>query len=690
MNRNPVQKKQTTQMITNLAPLRMVSSGFLLWVFAIILASVSCSSTKVKDGKTAYEVLQYARAVELLEVEYQSARGEVAKAQIAYMLGKSYQNLLEDEIAEKWLRVSVQLGYGNQAMFDHALALKKLGNYERCIDVLEDLRRRASVTIEIDREIQVCRMFLDLSKLPNPENVLISELSINSGYNDYSSVIYQDEYLVVTSDRILNQGTQIYNWTGNSFSNLLLVNKFNQQVIPFHRNINSEYNDGTPTFTQDFKEMVFTRCFHSDRNKNQYCRLMYSKLEEDGDWSIPEVLPFLEENRNYGDAVFFENDEVLIFSSMSKGGGHGYDLWYVERYGDQWSFPELMPQSINSPGHERFPTVDGDTLYFSSDYLPGYGGLDIFKTWLNRDGSWEKPVNIGPPFNSSFDDFALVVDRRRPYPEGIGRIGYFSSSRPGRGTDKLFMYQIAGETFVDESEIAEEKSEEDELRKDLSIYLAGRVFTDNYKEQNGVFIKSAGRKKLNDAIIFIVDNNKDTLIINSDRNGLFIIELKQNSDYKVTARKDSYLNSVVEISTRKLNIPESANTHTINTELTLNRFEKGKEIVLENIYYDFDEWFIREDAKPALNTLVKLLIDNPDVWIELSAHTDCRGSDTYNMTLSQRRAQSVVNYLIDAGIARERLSPKGYGKTQPVIDCICEKCSEDDHQTNRRTSFTIK
>jgi outer membrane protein OmpA-like peptidoglycan-associated protein len=198
----------------------------------------------------------------------------------------------------------------------------------------------------------------------------------------------------------------------------------------------------------------------------------------------------------------------------------------------------------------------------------------------------------------------------------------------------------------------------------------------------------SGYKELANVAVTVTTEDT-TFTLKSSSKGTFAFELKENRDYRFTAVKDGYFKGNGYLTTRELFKDPANPVQTLRVEITLDKIFKDKEIVLENIYYDFDKWDIRQDARPALDRLSEILKDNPTINIELASHTDCRGNDGYNLSLSQKRAESVVQYLIARGIARERLSARGYGETSPIETCDCRQCTEEQHQANRRTTFKV-
>ncbi len=551
-----------------------------------------------------------------------------------------------------------------------AKLLKKKGEYQEAISIYEKLKKLyPTEKKKYQREIFILN---EASKwVANPKKgVEVQLVQGNTVGSDFATSLLGDQ-LVITSDRPESTGDGTYTWTGKKHMDLWLKSILNGTLIKMPPSINTPANEGSAVFSQDGMEMVFTRCTPTN-TQDGLCKLYYSKMQM-GTWSEPVVLPFCkEETVNYGQPAFVEGDTVLIFVSNKPDGYGGYDLYYSVREfsnaGFEWSIPEIMPPTINTQGNEMFPTGNGDTLYYSSDYLPGLGGLDIFMTYLDHSGKWTPPQNLQAPVNSSFDDFSLLrYDSHRQ--RSLLEEGYFSSSRPGVGKEDIYHYTV--------KEIKKDTSKNNHPTDKLeaTIYLAG-------------ITKSTSGEKLQNVDITLISNG-ETLRLQSDKDGKVITPLRPNATYDIKVRKKGYFALNDTTSTGNLHIPDGQLAFTIHKKWILEPIITQKEINLENIYYDLDKWDIRPEAYPTLDKLAKLLNDNPSLKIQLSSHTDCRSDDEYNLILSQKRAESVVLYLSKKGIHLSRLSAKGYGESNPAIPCECSKCTEQQHQANRRTTFKI-
>ncbi|WP_421944403.1 OmpA family protein [Pedobacter sp.] len=328
------------------------------------------------------------------------------------------------------------------------------------------------------------------------------------------------------------------------------------------------------------------------------------------------------------------------------GGLGGTDIYVVEKLqSGEWG-EAVNLRDLNSEGNERTPYLDnGNVFYFSSDGRVGLGGLDIFQVSKNESGQ-SKITNLGYPVNSPQDDFAFNINEEL-------KIAYLSSNRfGGLGSDDIYS-----------------------LNSNLiyALKLNGKVFD---KKTN---------KPIANAIVTLKKTNSAPIKVESDIEGNFNFNLENNSDYELTGTKTNFRSDFSAVTTKGL-----STSTIINKNLYLETVELDKAIKIENIYYDFDKWNIRADAAEELDKLVSILKNNPTIWIELGSHTDSRGNDAYNLTLSQKRAESAVQYIISKGINKNRIAAKGYGEKQLLNKCANGvSCSDEEHQLNRRTEFKI-
>lgn len=652
----------------------------MLFVFTLVAA---CTYTqRIRDGKTAFERKQYAVATRMLEKEYKKAKSRIEKGKIAFLLGESYNAINKSDQSISWYEIAYNNQYGVDALKEYAYALKRAQQYDEAIQAFKNLGIEIGSPYEYRREI----LASDRAKTWTADKRLQAEYqvevqSFNTGFADYAPVLYKDRQLVITSDRKASEGDNTYNWTGNDFSDLFLVDLETNNVAAFGEPINSDNNEGTVSFTPDYSEVYFTRCFGPKR-EDAYCKLMVSENTGGNSWSIPRVLEFVEDGVNYGHPSLSSDGLTLYFSSNHPDGWGGYDIWTSERQEDgSWGTPDLMSRSINTIGNEKFPSIDQDTLYFSSDFHPGMGGLDIFRTYRFPNGSWAPAKNLKVPVNSGSDDFGFTIDRDANKRAGVIKVGYFTSTRDnGIGNDDIYRFEQ-----LPPPPAPPKPKPEDIVYK---MILDGYVLEKIYEEPGNPNSRVLARKPLPGSVVEI-QIGKESKTVEVGEDGLFTLELEEDTDYSFVASKAGYLSNDARFSTKGIGKDPETPEMRFEIEIVLDQIFVDREIVLENIYYDFDRWEIREDAEPTLNELAANLKLNPQIAIQLSSHTDCRGNDRYNEDLSQKRAQSAVDYLIAQGIDASRLSAKGYGEYQLAVDCICSRCTEEEHQANRRTTFKI-
>ncbi|HJW31437.1 MAG TPA: OmpA family protein, partial [Saprospiraceae bacterium] len=326
-------------------------------------------------------------------------------------------------------------------------------------------------------------------------------------------------------------------------------------------------------------------------------------------------------------------------------------------------------------------------LYYSSDKLAGLGGLDIFKTYLDLKGNWVAPLNLRAPFNSGGDDFGYAVDTFSKAGQHVLRQGYITSNRKGAaGGDDLFSFSIHADTIP--AEVAKKEVTVAEPQVKYQVYISLRVMEPVHEIKDDPNSRILENTALPNGPVVISEGVTDRRMV-TDELGQLLISLEWDKTYTFTARYRDHLAQTYTLNTGTLEKNPKDPVTVINKTFVLDPIFKNKEIVLENIFYDYDQWAIREDAKPELNKLSVLLKTNPNIRIQLTSHTDCRGTDEYNLELSQKRAQAAIDYLKSTGIPAVRLEAVGMGETSPAVNCVCEQCTEEQHQANRRTTFKV-
>ncbi len=654
-----------------------------LALFAIVLSVTACSYTmKIQNGEMAYERKQYAVAVNMLKREYDKAKTRIERGQIAYLLGKSYEALHQSPDAISWFKIAYDNQYGFDALRDYAFALKEAGQYSEALTAFRELGLELGSPYEYRKDIRACEVAMEWEELDRPE-YRIEVLTFNSSASEYAPVLFGSDQLIITSDRSVATGDDTYNWTGKAFADLFVVDLNSNDVSSYDPTFNTDANEGTIAFSPANQEVFFTRC-EAPKGEDAYCKVMISQVNSDGSWGVPEIAPFVKPGINYMHPAVSSDGERLFFSSNDPDGWGGYDLYVSDRQADNsWGEATLLSRSVNTVRDEQFPFIDQDTLYFASDGHAGMGGLDVFKSYILASGNWAPPLNLRPPVNSSGDDFGLVIDRRtRTDDPDVLATGYFSSRRvDGMGSDDIYRFEKIIPPPAPETPASDEPIV---YRNLLDVYVLEKIYQDPSDPNSRVL----GRRPLEGATLDITLGREDRSVT-IDEEGRIRLTLQEDSDYAFLANMEGYLSNQAVFSSVGLGKDPNRPEQIYEVEIVLDRIFFETEITLENIYYDFDQWFIRDDAQPTLNELAEVLQLNPGIRIQMGSHTDCRGGDRYNQDLSQRRAQSAVDFLIAGGIDASRLEALGYGEGDPAVDCLCSRCSEEEHQENRRTTFKI-
>jgi peptidoglycan-associated lipoprotein len=627
---------------------------------------------KTERAYAAFNAGEYYDAIDEFKDAYSKTKkaDKTSRTEIVFMIGECYRLTNNPKDAETWYKLAVKSSYPKpEAEFWLAESLKKNGRYQNAIDELKKYKQVAPSDAKADQEIRACELAQDW--LRNPEPYKIDELKdINSKESDFSPAYARDDFGVIyfTSSRDGATGNKTHGATGQGFTDIFesRIDKKAKWSTPVPvEGINSEAEDGTPFLFNSYKELYFTRCEAGKREKKG-CMIMYSKKTGDK-WSEPKNIGILPDSVVAAHPALSPDGKTLYFVSDMAGGFGGKDIWMSTRNseGDEWSKPKNLGPDINTSGNEEFPFVRSDgTLYFSSDGLIGMGGLDIFKAVPQPDGSWVVH-NMKAPINSSADDFGITF-------EDGNESGIFSSTRKGKGNDELYSFEFPP----------------------LKFNITGLV----KDEKTGSAIQGS--------VVRLIASDGSNLQAETGSGGDFRFALKPDVDYIFLASKQGYLNGKEKESTKG---QEKSRDFLVTIQLTAI----DKPIELPNIFYDFGKWDLRPESMVSLDKLIETLNDNSNVTIELRSHTDSRDTEEYNLTLSQKRAQSVVDYLVSKGIELDRLTAKGYGESSPkVVDASIaaqnpflrlgatlseqyinslanDEQKEIAHQINRRTEFQV-
>lgn len=648
-------------------------------VCLFVLCFTSCKNTQFNlTGEKAYELKQYSKAPALLQREFRYERDPAKKAAIAFEIGEAYRNYNQYAKAADAYRRAVDLGK-TEAALQQGRMLMCLERYDSAIVVFKKLYPLGSLQKGIaNREIKNCENAKDWLNFPlNYEIKNIAEL--NSPTNDFAPT-FNNGKVYFTSSRASAAGETINAWTGELNADIFYADKNGKEFSSpktLSETINTDAFEGTTAFNTAGNEFYFTRCATADFStkeklktaKNEYCHIYYSR-KIGSDWSEPGQLNLFADTVNVGQPALSKDGNTLYVSADTRRGFGGKDIYFFTKTDTGWSVPNNPGGNINSRGDDMFPWVDErGNLYYASNGFGGMGGLDIFRAHRTRQG-FDKAANMRAPINSSADDFGFVIEKTIPrsLTDSIVTLGYFSSNRKGgKGGDDIYSF----------------------AEKWANLYvLKGLVETKNYENPENPDSKVLGLVPL-EKVMVIVKSSTDSFTVVSDAAGLFSAPLKAETDYKLTYYKPTYFAAYGAVTTKGKRTTDSL-TIVIPTYAELEKVFPQKEIVIPNIYYDYDKATLRPESKLVLDSILIFFGDNPELKIEIGSHTDARGSDEYNLDLSQRRAQSVVDYLIENGVAADRLTARGYGETKLVNHCgNGVDCTEEEHQQNRRTTFRI-
>jgi len=553
---------------------------------------------------------------------------------------------------------------------DYAHVLKHIGKYKEASRLFVEYLLENPNDAAVTNELRSCDSVANYNRYSF--QYTISDPGFGTTASDFSPVFYKNGIVFCSERSKQSDPSKLNQWTGHPYLDLYFTEMteeatkndkstgkgkihFSEPVL-FAAEISGPYNEGPACFSKDQNTMYFTRNIIGKKNKPEENKEhvnnfeIYKSVHTGGTWSKPELLSFDNKDFSVGHPTLSKDDSRMYFVSDKPGGFGGSDIYYSDLSNGKWTEPVNAGGMINSNQNEMFPTIhvddkENEFLYFSSDGLPGMGGLDLYYSVI-RNNTLSKPVHLNAPLNSAGDDFGIIIA-----PDGLS--GYLSTNRDmADGTDRILAFtKHIPEFFVD-----------------VVVYKKGT------KEP----IPGA-KVELSD----ITHNKKDNVATNNS--GRIFQKIEQDSKLMVSVKKDNFFSA-----TGVINNISKVQSDTLRLTLELEPIVVGKAIRLDNIYYDYNKADIRADAKPSLDVLVKLMKENVGIHIELSSHTDSRGGDAFNLKLSQKRAQSAVDYIISQGIVSERIYAKGYGETKLLNRCKNNvKCTDEEYQVNRRTEFKV-
>lgn len=498
------------------------------------------------------------------------------------------------------------------------------------------------------KNITNCEFAIEAMKRPVNFNPVSLGSNINTADDEYwPSITADGQTLMFTRQVFSDYYPSAMSSSQEDFYISFLTDSGWGEAMNAGEPLNTRSNEGAQTLSSNGNSMYFTACERTGGLGS--CDIYFSAFTN-GRWSVPYNLGWPVNTTSWESTPSISADgTVLFFTSNRPGGFGGKDLWYsvLTRKGT-WKIPVNLGRSINTEGDEMSPFIhfDGRTLYFASDGLPGMGGFDIYMTRLKEDSTWSEPKNLGYPINTASDETGLVIDAE-------GRKAYFSSKRDSKNGKDIFYF------LLDES-----------VRPDPVAYLKGKV-TD---KETGKLLKA-------DYELINLTSNKVTVRSTTDENGNFLVCIPSGYNYGINVTRPGYLfysenfmfegiHTVVEPMIKRINLSPA---------------RVGEKMLLSNVFYEVDSWELKPESMQELNNLVDVIAYNKDLIVEIGGYTDSTGSDQHNLVLSEKRALSVVDYLIGKGCSADRLRYKGYGNTSPIGDNV----TSEGRQLNRRTEVKI-
>ncbi|MDE5829235.1 MAG: OmpA family protein [Duncaniella sp.] len=640
-----------------------------LWILSLMtLVASSCGTAKLKTADEQMARGEYFDAAKTYRKVYNKLKAREQRSErgvVAFRMAECYRALGQDARAAAAYQNAIRYGYpDSMAILRMAQCLHGDGKYDRAVKSYEDFLALAPDDATALNGLAGARKAQDIKK--NPTRYVVKNAKLfNSRRADFSP-IFNDDVLYFTTTNEKVTGTNRSEITGMKRSDVWMAKKNErgdwQRPEPVEGELNSEMDEGIVSFTSDGSTMYLTR---ARREPNRTTGVeIWTSQRSDAKWSAPVKFDVINDTvASFGHPAVSPSGTYLYFTSDMPGEG-GKDLWRInlkERAGSL----ENLGKAINTPGDEVFPYMLTDSiLFFASDGHPGLGGLDLFRATLTPSGGW-LVENMGAPINSEGDDFGIT------YATPSREAGFFSSNRgDGNGRDHIYSFELP----------------------DLKILISGWVLDKDEEPVPNAVIRIVGD-----------DGSNQRAIARPD--GSFSFPLQRGVRYVMLAGAKGYLNA------RQQFTSDSAEEDAeYNIDFILASVNKPN--ILENIFYDYDKATLRPESKSALDELVGLLNDNPNITVEMASHTDRHGSEEYNIDLSGRRAKSVIDYLIEAGIAPDRLQFQGYGKSRPKVitkrlarefpqfpegtmldENFIETLSEEDQavadQINRRTEFQV-
>jgi outer membrane protein OmpA-like peptidoglycan-associated protein/tetratricopeptide (TPR) repeat protein len=710
----------------------------LLITFTISAQLYAQKNYEITKYDELFRMYAYSDAVEgYLKLHRRNPENEYVIQQIAYSYQKMgfYKDALpyyEKHVNGKRVK--------NEDLYQYALLLLIDQQFEKAKQEFLDYKKLNPGDKRVDAQINRIENFTKMNLLQLVDTVFCEPF--NTRFSDMSATYYKKSIAYISARD--SSGGETYSWNNQPFLDAYQINvgENGQADIQKMNGVNTKYHEGPLAFTNGDSTIWITRNNQkftgSELEQTSNLRIFTSQWDGKK-WKNEKKFQYNSENYSVGHPAFSKDGNTMYFVSNMEGTLGDADLFRVKKIQQPnkkgelewvWSAPENMGPQFNTKGKEMFPYVDSrGVIFFASDGLIGFGGLDIFAAFPVADSF--NVMNLGQPINSTYDDFSFIIN------DALNE-GYFTSNRPGGiGSDDIYSFKVGKQKLY--INVKSLKSKLPIASSTVKYSVNGKIGIAGQTDEKGTIAMDVEYDKtyyfdfthpefiqnrdslLAFGIFKLTDHTMTVYLDNVEQTLLDVTVLNEENNQPVTGanvvistekgKKQSYVTDAmgkikhiidatgnVKMAIGKEKFLSAEKTVTIDklgkgdfsSIVKLAPIYEGKTFVLENLYYDLAKWNIRSDAALVLDQLLKILVENPTLKIELSSHTDSRSSAAYNQTLSQKRAQSAVDYLVSKGIAKNRMVAKGYGESKLLNKCADGvQCSEEEHQKNRRTEFKV-
>ena len=610
-----------------------------------LLFIVSFTFAQENSSKKADQLFESYQYVGAIEAYLKLANNKDVESHVFQNLADSYYHIFNTTEAVKWYEKAIQKNPNAETYYRYVMSLKSIGNYAESNKQMDNF---AKLFPNDSRVKEYKKNPNYISDLTNKKELFgIEKIAFATDKeSDFGAILTNDNTLYFVSTR---KASKIDKWSNQPYLDIFKSTRNENGTfaeVETVKELNTIFHDGPVAISEDGNTMFFARDGHSsklyEKDKKNNVKIgqlgIYKAVKINGKWELKESLPINSISYSVSHPSLSKDGKTLYFSSNMPGGFGETDIWKMDILEDGYGKPENLGTNINSAGREAFPYITEDeVLYFASNGKQGFGGLDIFKIDLKETN---EPINLGKPVNTEKDDFSFSFNSKY-------NVGYFSSNRTGNDI----------------------------------IYQAVPVCSTNVN----IVVKDKKTGKLieNASVVILDDKNNSIITKTTDFSGSTNHEIECNTTYLLQVSVFNYEKATASI--------EKTTKNQIEVIILLEPNQviiTDKEVLLGNVYFEFNKSNITATGAEELNKLVKIMLENPSMKIFVKSHTDTKGSSNYNLILSEQRAQSTVQYLLSRGISKDRISGKGFGSTEPKI--ACKKCTEEEDAINRRSEFIIE